>query len=360
MQPILRHLRVSVETMSPGYFSMVMATGILSLAAHLMDFPLLAMALFGLNCALFTCIGLLALLHLYWHPRQVRDDLFDHLRAPGFFTLVAACSILGSQCLLLGGSLRIALLLGGCGLLVWVGFTYTIFTVLTVKQDKPSLDRGINGGWLLAVVATQSMSVLAALLSNELPQPVRMELNFFALSMWLWGGMLYIWMMSLIFYRYTFFPFSPADLSPPYWINMGAMAISTLAGSLLILNTPHAPFLNSMLPFLKGFTVFYWATGTWWIPMLLVLAIWRHLVRRFPFAYDPMYWGAVFPLGMYAVSTLRMIDALHLPFLAPLPRVMFAIGMLAWCLLFLGQVRALPRHWRATRGLSSRRLDPDQ
>ena len=32
MQPILRHLRVSVETMSPGYFSMVMATGILSLA----------------------------------------------------------------------------------------------------------------------------------------------------------------------------------------------------------------------------------------------------------------------------------------------------------------------------------------
>ena len=44
----------------------------------------------------------------------------------------------------------------------------------------------------------------------------------------LWGGMLYIWMMSLIFYRYTFFPFSPGDLSPPYWINMGAMAISTL------------------------------------------------------------------------------------------------------------------------------------
>ena len=209
-------------------------------------------------------------------------------------------------------------------------------------------------------MATQSLAVLSALLAARIGQPWKLELNFFALSMWLWGGMLYIWMMSLIFYRYTFFPFSPADLSPPYWINMGAMAISTLAGSLLILNTPHAPFLNSMLPFLKGFTVFYWATGTWWIPMLLVLAVWRHLVRRFPFAYDPMYWGAVFPLGMYAVSTLRMIDALHLPFLAPLPQLMFAIGMLAWCLLFLGQLRALPRHWRATRTRTSRRLDPDQ
>src|SRR5690606_2696657 len=44
--------------------------------------------------------------------------------------------------------------------------------------------------------------------------------------------MLYIWMMALIFYRYIFFNFSPADLAPPYWINMGAMAISTLAALL--------------------------------------------------------------------------------------------------------------------------------
>ena len=129
---------------------------------------------------------------------------------------------------------------------------------------------------------------------------------------------------------------------------MGAMAISTLAGSLLILNTPHAPFLNSMLPFLKGFTVFYWATGTWWIPMLLVLAIWRHVVRRFPFTYDPMYWGAVFPLGMYAVSTMRMMEALSLPFLGKLPHLMFALGIAAWTLLFVGQLRSLRRHWLAT------------
>lgn len=348
MGSLLRHAQVSVERLSPGYFSMVMATGILSLAADRLGLPMLARALFALNWCLFAIIGSLALLHLWWQPRLVLADLFDHLRAPGFFTLVAACSILGGQSLVLGGSLRMALVLGGIGLLAWVVFTYTIFTVLTVKQDKPPLDRGINGGWLLAVVATQSMSVLAALVSNEMPQPLRLELNFFALSMWLWGGMLYIWMMSLIFYRYTFFAFSPADLSPPYWINMGAMAISTLAGSLLILNTPHAPFLHSMLPFLKGFTVFYWATGTWWIPMLLVLALWRHVFRRFPFTYDPMYWGAVFPLGMYAVSTLRMMEALNLGFLGKLPHAMFGLGMLAWVVLIVGQLRALRRHWSAS------------
>ena len=347
MPALLQRVRASTENLSPGYFSMVMATGILSLAAHMLHVPVLPIVLLALNWCLFVVIGALALAHLYWHPRRVLDDLFNHLNAPGFFTFVAACSVLGSQSLLIGGSLRMAAALGIVGLLAWVAFTYTIFTVLTVKQDKPELARGINGGWLLAVVATQSMAVLAALIAPEVAQPLRLELNFFALSMWLWGGMLYIWMMSLIFYRYTFFAFSPADLSPPYWINMGAMAISTLAGSLLILNTPHAPFLHSMLPFIKGFTVFYWATGTWWIPMLVVLAVWRHGVRRFPFSYDPMYWGAVFPLGMYAASTLRMMQAMELGFLHPLPQVMFGVALTAWVLLFSGQLRALHRQWRS-------------
>jgi tellurite resistance protein TehA-like permease len=135
---------------------------------------------------------------------------------------------------------------------------------------------------------------------------------------------------------------------------MGAMAISTLAGSLLILNSPHAPFLHSMLPFLKGFTVFYWATGTWWIPMLIVLAIWRHGVRRFPFTYDPMYWGAVFPLGMYAVCTFRMMQAMELHFLGLLPQLMFGLGLAAWVLLFAGQLRALFRQWRAVPAASAR------
>src|SRR5690606_33014337 len=195
------------------------------------------------------------------------------------------------------------------------------FMAFTVKERKPSLEQGISGGWLLAVVATQSIAVLSALLAARVGPPYRLALNFFALSMLMWGGMLYIWMMSLIFYRYTFLRFSPGDLLPPYWINMGAMAISTLAASLLAINAAQAPFLQSLLPFLKGFTVFYWAAGTWWIPMLLLLGIWRHLYRRYPLRYDPLYWSIVFPLGMYAAATHEMEQALDLDLLGFLPPV---------------------------------------
>src|SRR3546814_17017566 len=115
MNRILRHVRASVETMSPGYFSMVMATGILSLAAHLLAVPWLPGALFVLNWILFAIIGVLALARLYWYPRRVVEDLLDHLSAPGFFTFVAACGCLDSRCLLLGGTLRVTVLLGGVG-----------------------------------------------------------------------------------------------------------------------------------------------------------------------------------------------------------------------------------------------------
>ena len=37
--------------------------------------------------------------------------------------------------------------------------------------------------------------------------------------------MLYSWLIALIFYRFTFFPFGPSDFTRPFWINMGAMAI---------------------------------------------------------------------------------------------------------------------------------------
>lgn len=339
----------SLKDLSPAYFGMVMATGIVSLAAHMLGMLVVAQALFRFNVAVYGVLCLLTVLRMICFPRCFFGDMVDHLRGPGFFTSVAGSCILGSQFVILAANVRIGIAFWFVAITLWSGLTYTIFTAFTIKEDKPTLDRGISGSWLLAVVATQSIAVLGAVLAARIDQPYKLELNFIALSMWLWGGMLYIWMMSLIFYRYTFFRFSPDDLSPPYWINMGAMAISTLAGSLLIMNAPDAPFLLSVLPFLKGFTVFYWATGTWWIPMLVILGLWRHVYRRFPLKYDPLYWGAVFPLGMYTASTHEMSQAMALDFLGFLPPVFMVVALSAWAAAFTGLAFDLMHRIRAAR-----------
>ncbi|MFV0292304.1 MAG: tellurite resistance/C4-dicarboxylate transporter family protein [Paracoccus sp. (in: a-proteobacteria)] len=340
---LARLLNPDVRNLPPAYFAMVMATGIVSLSCWQTGWKWLGAALFVIAVLVYLLLWWLTVLRLIWFRHLFFTDMIDHIRGPGFFTMVAASGVLGSEFLTLLQSRGISTVLLGLAMILWFVLTYTIFTALTIKEEKPTLDKGISGAWLLAVVATQSVAVLSAFLAVGMEQPYRLDLNFIALAMWLGGGMLYIWMMSLIFYRYTFFHFAASDLSPPYWINMGAMAISTLAGSALILNSENAPLLESITPFMKGFTIFFWATGTWWIPMLVILGIWRHVFKRFPFQYDPLYWGAVFPLGMYSVATRQMSLALELPFLMPLAGTFTWISLGIWAVVFIGCVRTVLR-----------------
>ena len=78
--------------------------------------------------------------------------------------MVAGTCVLGSQFVLVRGDTRVAMWLWCLGIGLWLVLTYAVFTCLTVKGEKPALPDGLNGGWLLSVVATQSVAVLGNLL----------------------------------------------------------------------------------------------------------------------------------------------------------------------------------------------------
>jgi tellurite resistance protein TehA-like permease len=80
--------------------------------------------------------------------------------------------------------------------------------------------------------------------------------------------------------------------------------------------------------------------------MLVLLGVWRYGYRRFPFSYDPLYWGAVFPLGMYAACTWQMNRAMEFGFLTFLPNAFLFIALFAWSVTFIGMLRTIARGLR--------------
>src|SRR6185503_19506063 len=96
-EPAGRRVLAELAGMSPAYFGMVMATGIVSLAAHLLGVPRIAQALFQFNIFVYAVLWFLTVLRMARHPHRFFGDMVDHLRGPGFFTTVAATGVLGAS-----------------------------------------------------------------------------------------------------------------------------------------------------------------------------------------------------------------------------------------------------------------------
>jgi len=339
-------LTTAIADLFPGYFALVMATGIVSIAAKLLGIDSAAWALLAVNVLSYLVLSVFLIIRSIRFTDRLKTDLTDHVRGPGFFTVPAGTCVLGSQLIIVTESFDIAAALWFVSIVLWLLIMYGFFAAVTTREQKPPLEKGLSGSWLIAAVATQSISVLGTLLAGYFTR-YREELLFFTLCMFFVGCMLYLLLITLIFYRFTFLDLTSERLTPPYWINMGAVAITTLAGARLMLAAPEFRLIGEILPFLKGFTLFFWSAGSWWIPLLFVLGIWRHIYMRYPLQYDPQYWGLVFPLGMYTVCTIQLAHALNFESLLLIPKLFVYLAFAAWLTAFCAMIYSLFPNRRA-------------
>jgi tellurite resistance protein TehA-like permease len=339
-----------VATLFPGYFAMVMATGIVAVAASQQGIDWLADVMYVIAAVAYVVLALLLIARVVRYRSRFAADVTNHAKGFAFLTTVAGTNVLGSASVVIHGWYDLAWVLWWLSLALWAGFLYATLIAVVIRPGKPGLESGINGTWFLLTVATESIAVLAALL---LAHDGGDTLAFAGLAFFTLGIVLYLIVMTMIFLRWTFYELDPTEADPPAWIAAGAVAITVLAGSNLLV--AGSPRVDRVASFVEGSVLLAWATATFWFPLMVAIGIWRHLVRRLPLRYHPSYWALVFPLGMYSVATFRMRAAVDLDALEWLPKVAFGVALAAWLLTALGLAHEGLRAAAAARTMTAPR-----
>ncbi|HEY7858349.1 MAG TPA: tellurite resistance/C4-dicarboxylate transporter family protein [Candidatus Nanopelagicales bacterium] len=341
-QPVAASARAgAVRGLLPGYFALVMSTGMVSIGLNLHDWHAASVVLLWLSVVCFVILLVATVLRFLRFRAELVGDLSNPERAFGFFTIVAAIDVVGTR-LVIDGHNHLAGALLAAALVVWLVLGYVIPVVAVLgRRERPVINH-TNGTWFIWAVASQSVTVLAATLQPT-GVPGTNLLALIAVFSWSLGVFLYAVVGILLIVRLTVYPFGPQDIQPPYWVAMGATAITVLAGSRIVA-MEQAPTVDVTRGLVAGLALLFWCFGTWLIPALLAIGWWRHITHHIPIRYEPAWWSLVFPVAMYGVGSHYLGVADHLPIVTSVGDVVIWVAVAVWALTFVAMLAHL---WRS-------------
>jgi len=307
-----------------------MAAGILSVGFRLAGQGVLSSLLLGVATIawLFVSSALLAL------GLRGRPGALSARVGPRSLTAVAASSVLGVRCAELGWSWAAGTLL----LVAFVVFVSILPAVLAHWQ------RPAGGASFLLPVAVESLALLASSLAIQVRAP------WLALA---GAGLLVVGVSA---YLVVLLGFDPHQLAAGYgdqWIAGGALALAALAGTKTAMASQA---LEPLLPAgaIEGAALGLWMLALAWLPAL-VLGEARAPRRR---GYASERWATVFPLAMYAVSTLQLGKLERLDALVDLGGCLIWVGLAAWLFTTIGLTRQVASTLRLRAVFDGRATSP--
>jgi tellurite resistance protein TehA-like permease len=327
------------RSVGPANFALVMATGIVSTAAQEEGHQLVSAGTLVVAAVAFVVLAALSLLRLVGSFADVRADFTTPTRCFGFFAVVAGSAILGER--LYDARFETAsFVLLAVAALGWLVLGYAVPAVVMLGSAKPGLADAVDGTWLLWVVATQSISTAAAQVADHPGVPTALAATG-AVATWAIGVVLYLSLLTLLLLRLLVAPVAPAKLTAPYWIIMGATAITVLAGSRLLGLDPALSVMGASAPVVEGLSLILWAFGTWTIPLLVIFGLWRHVRHRDRLTYTPELWAIVFPLGMYTTATAEFGAVTRQGALTTVAEAAYWVALGSWLAVFAALLASL-------------------
>lgn len=321
--------KLLMKPVDPIRFAYVMATGIISIAFHKLNFPYLSELFLALASIGYIWLLVLFGIRFFMDKKRMIQEFCEVQGLLRYFTFSAGTDALAVRFILQGSFNTLGLILGIIGGVSTLLLVYSLFYRLFIQT--PSSIRAISPYWLLMTIACNSVGIVIttlwehAIYQNEL-------LLLVGFGFWTFAVGFYFIFMSLNIYRVFFQSFEGKELSPAYWTWMGAAAIAVVDGGLLVLIKQVPPFLASLTHFFCGMTFVLWVFGSALIPILCLMVICKYSHFKVALSYTPSLWAMVFPLGMYTVATDLLSSSFQLQIVKELAFVFLWISVLAWIL----------------------------
>ncbi|WP_454253870.1 SLAC1 family transporter [Pseudomonas sp. Marseille-Q7302] len=334
-----------IRQFTPNWFAVTMGTGILALALAAFPLPLpglhaIAEGLWLLDVLLFSLFtGLYAARWLLFY--QEAREIFAHATVSMFLgTIPMGLATLINGLLLFGlphwGESVVTLALGlwwldaamalACGVLI----PYLMFTRQAHRIDQ------MTAVWLLPVVAAEVAAASGGLLVPHLAASEQFTVLVASYVLWAYSVPVALSLLVILLLRLALHKLPPASMAASSWLALGPIATGALGLLVLGADAPTvfaAHGLAGIGEIAQGLgllgAVLLWGLGLWWLA-LAVLVTHRHAREGMPF--NLSWWGFTFPLGVYALTTLRLGEALAAPFFTGLGAVLVVLLALLWAL----------------------------
>ncbi|PBQ17688.1 C4-dicarboxylate ABC transporter [Pseudomonas congelans] len=324
----LSNPREAIRQFTPNWFAATMGTGILALA--LGQLPFVAQWPKALGEALwFFNIVLFCLFTLMYASRWVlffdeAKQIFGHSTVSMFFgTIPMGLATIINGFLLYGlprwggGVVALAEVLWwidvtmalACGVLI----PYMMFT-----RQQHSIDQ-MTAVWLLPVVAAEGAAASGGLLAPHLADAsAQFTMLITSYVLWAYSVPVALSILVILLLRMALHKLPHESMAASSWLSLGPIGTGAL-GMLLLGNDAPAIFAAHGMASIGGVAegigliggVLFWGLGLWWM-VLALLITGRYFREGIPFNLG--WWGFTFPLGVYAVTTLKLGSMLHLTF----------------------------------------------
>ncbi|MEX6678327.1 TDT family transporter [Pseudomonas sp. W2Oct36] len=343
----LSHPREVIRQFTPNWFAATMGTGILS--AVLVQLPVtipglfqLAEVLWMLNIVLFLTFSALYIARWVMFFDEARR-VFGHSTVSMFFGTIPM-----GLATLINGLLTFGLphwgdaVLPFAELLWWLDVAMSLacgvlIPFLMFTRQEHRIDQ-MTAVWLLPLVACEVAAVSGGLLAPHLADS-HSQFSVLITSYVLWAMSVPVAfsVLTILLLRMALHKLPHESMAASSWLALGP--ISTGAFGLIVLGAdsplifdanglPGVGEIASGLGLIGG--VILWGVGVWWCLMALLITA-RYLRNGIPFNLG--WWGFTFPLGVFALTTLKLGAVLHLGFFSALGSVLVAALAALWLMI---------------------------